>query len=73
MDTTVITVDEADYGVGATDRVTFVDSKYTMGEDGSLHVYRGQDGNVASFPPGKWRAVIRGNPVTARGVTAVER
>lgn len=63
MDTTVITVDEADYGVGVTDRVVFVDSKYVIDDAGTLHVHRqSSDGNVGSFPHGTWRAVLRGTP-----------
>lgn len=70
MDTTVITVESADYGVGSTDRVVFVDSKYVIDDTGTLHVHRGE-GNVGSFPRGAWRAVLRGNPQPAGDVTKV--
>ena len=71
MDTTVITAASADYGVGDTDRVTFVDSQYTVGEQGDLHVFRRPEGNIGSFPKGAWRAVIRGNPQPADGRTEI--
>jgi hypothetical protein len=74
MNTTVITVEEADFGVGLSDRVMFVDSKYTVDEQGFLHVFsEGGVGNVASFPSGSWRAVVRGNPQPSSGVTEVTR
>jgi hypothetical protein len=73
MDTTVITVEPADYGVGATDRVTLVDSKFTVDERGDLYVYCG-DGNVGAFPHGSWRAVLRGTITTeAAGLWTVTR
>lgn len=78
MDTTVITVEPADYGVGVVDhRVVFVDSKYVIDDEGNLHVHR-QDtdrnaGNVGSFPKGCWRAVIRGDLVAADGLTQVSK
>ena len=71
MDTTVITAASANYGVGDTDRVTFVDSQYTVDEQGDLHVYRRAEGNVGSFPKGEWRAVIRGNPQPSSGTTQI--
>lgn len=62
MDITVITVEPADYGVGESDRVTFVGSKYHVSEDGTLHIQGGgHQGNVAAFPRGHWRAVVRGD------------
>jgi len=71
MDTTVITVESADYGVGETDRVTFVGSKYVIDERGDLHVHN-QTGNVGSFPHGSWRAVLRGMIAKqAAGLTSV--
>jgi hypothetical protein len=52
----------------------FVDSKYTVDEQGFLHVFsEGGVGNVASFPSGSWRAVVRGNPQPSSGVTEVTR
>ena len=73
MDTTVITVEEADYGVGRTDRAVFPDSQYVVDERGDLHIHRRDNaGNVGSFPAGSWRAVIRGNLQPANnGVTEV--
>lgn len=75
MDTTVITVEPTDYGVGETDRVVFVDSKYQVDPIGTLHVYRrDEDGNVAAFAAGTWTTVLRGGVlVAASGRTKVER
>jgi hypothetical protein len=74
MDTTVITVGETDYGVGASDRVTFVDSDFMVDERGDLYVYRKPGGNVGSFPHSTWRAVVRGEVADeAAGRTAVRR
>lgn len=70
MDTTVITVEPADYGVGETDRVVFPDSKYVIDNENNLHVHR-PEGNVGSFPAGKWRAVIRGDLGNQGGLTHV--
>lgn len=67
MDTTVITFEEADFGVGASDRVTFPGSKYTVDERGDLHVHKDGEGNVGSFPTGSWRAVIRGGSIDFDG------
>lgn len=74
MDTTVITVDETDFGVGASDRVTLVDSNFTVDERGDLFVFRKESGNVGAFPSGTWRAVVRGEVATeASGLTKVRR
>lgn len=74
MDTTVITVDDADFGAGDCTRITFVDSKYVIDtDDGTLHVYRGDVGNVGSFPRGSWRAVVRGEIGSEAGATAVKK
>jgi hypothetical protein len=73
MNTTVITVDVTDYGVGETDRVTFVDTKYHKADDGDLHIQRDNDGNIACFPKGTWRSVVRGRIVASGEVTQVEK
>ena len=67
MDTTVITVESANYGLGESYRVTLVDTEYKVDERGDLHVYRKPDGNVASFPRDHWRAVIRGGSIAWNG------
>ena len=71
LNTTVI-VDDVDLGVGETDRVVFVDSKYVVDDEGNLHVHR-NDGNVGTFPKGSWRFVIRGSIVRDSDVTQVNR
>lgn len=75
MDTTVITVEPTDYGVGETDRAVFVDSKYQVDPIGTLHVYRkDEDGNVAAFAAGTWTTVLRGGVMVASaGGTQVKR
>lgn len=72
MDTTVVTVEPADYGVGETRRVTFPDSKYLVDERGDLHIH-GDSGNVGAFPHGSWRAAIRGGVTTEAGRTQVAK
>lgn len=68
MDTTVITVTPADFGLGESDRVTMVDSEYTVDSStGDLHVFRKGHGNIASFPKDHWRAVIRGGSIAFNG------
>ena len=69
VDTVVITVGDVDYGTGkAVDRVVFHDCKYRV-EDGTLHIYPTDDpgtpkiGNVATFAPGSWASVLRGQIV----------
>lgn len=74
MNTTVITVDAADFGAGDCSRITFVDSKYVVdSDDGTLHVYSGDVGNVGSFPRGSWRAVVRGDVASEDGTTEVKK
>lgn len=72
MNTTVITVDAHDYGVGESDRVVFVDTKYHKDERGDLHIQKDKDGNVACFPHGTWLAVLRGDLVADKGRTQVK-
>ena len=67
LDTTVITVGETDYGLGESDRVTFVDTKYRVDEHDNLHVYSDLIGNVGSFPREHWRAVSRGGSYSYNG------
>jgi hypothetical protein len=61
MNTTVITVEETDFGVGTSDRVTFVDCSWHIDEHGTLHIVReGRKGNCGAFAHGSWRAVVEG-------------
>ncbi len=65
MNTTVITVDAADYGVGTSDRVTFVDCTWHIDDQGTLHIKReNQRGNCAAFAAGTWVSVVEGNLFT---------
>lgn len=73
MNVIVILNEPTEFVVGCTsDRVTFVDTKYTL-DEGDLHVYRDGDGNAASFPRGSWRAVVRGDVAVQSGRTEVTR
>ena len=69
MNTTVITVDALDLGVGPHDKLTFVDCKWHVDAAGTLHVVRERgQGNSAAFAAGSWRAVTDGSKVVAAEV-----
>lgn len=71
MDTTVITVEELDYGVGKNDRVKFVDCSWHVDNIGTLHIKRESGrGNCGAFASGTWWAVVEGDIFSAQAVEA---
>lgn len=70
MNTTVLTVDTVDLGVGEHDRQTFVDCRWHVDPAGTLHIVRERgQGNSAAFAAGAWRMVTDGRSVVAAEVT----
>lgn len=67
VNTTVLTVDEMDFGAGPQRTHVFVGCTHHV-EGDTLHIVskaNGDRGNVAAFPPGVWRAVVRGQIANA--------
>lgn len=66
MNTTVLTVDAVDFGVGPHEKQTFVDCKWHVDGAGTLYIVRERGhGNAAAFAAGAWRAVTDGSRVVA--------
>lgn len=65
MNPVVITTEPTDYGVGATDRVTFAGCSWHVDDTATLHIIKKPGGNVAAFAAGEWRAVVENNVVVA--------
>lgn len=68
MNTTVVTVDTYDFGAGPNQRQIFSNCKWHV-DQGTVHIVReGGRGNVASFAPGAWRAVLSSDVIVAAEV-----